>query len=392
MNVKLLKVTLPCLVLALLLPVLALSFTAGPVEAGCPCGDDNPSPPPPPETEVVRVDVSPSGGGDVEVAGRLPYSYPVTRIVEVGNRVYLEAFPADGYYFVGWSGALTGNENPTEVRITTDAEIMAHLFPEEIVSEDNMLRIVFPAGTFVQDKDGEPLIGLELNIVDTPLPPPPEADIVGLPYDLGPHGATFDQPVTINFSYDPDAVPPDVAEEDLVMAYYDEEAAQWLVLPSVVDMVNNTVTTLVDHLSTFTIIAPIPPPLPAAFTPSSLSIYPPEADIGETVIISVLVTNTGELEGSYSLTLELNGMIAETREITLAGGSQTVSFSTAGDEAGTYSVVVNGLEGSFTVREAPILPIVLPSAVMWAIVGLVMAALVSSAVIFPIVSMRRTFR
>jgi len=371
--------------------VLAVSFTASTVEAGCPCGDDNPSPLPP-VTKTVRVDVSPSGGGDVEVAGRLPYAYPVTRTLVNSQPVYLEALPADGYYFVGWSGDLTGNENPTEVKITTDAEIMAHFFPEEIVSEDNMLRIVFPAGTVVQDRDGELLIGLELAIVDTPLPPPPEADIVGLPYDLGPHGATFDQPVTINFSYDPDAVPPDVAEEDLVMAYYDDEAGQWLVLPAVVDMVNNTVTTLVDHLSTFIVIAPIPPPLPAAFTPSSLSISPPEADIGETVIISVLVTNTGELEGSYSLTLELNGMIAETREITLAGGSQTVSFSTAGDEAGTYSVDVNGLEGSFSVREAPILPIVLPSAVMWAILGLVLAALVFSAVILPVVLMLRNFR
>jgi len=389
MKVKLLKVALPWLILALLLPVLALSFMASPVEAGCPCGEDNP---PSPVTITVRVDVSPSGGGDVEVAGRLPYAYPVTRTLVNSQPVYLEAFPADGYYFVGWSGDLTGNENPTEVRIITDAEIMAHFFPEEIVSEDNMLRIVFPAGTFVQDKDGEPLIGLELNIADTPLPPPPEADIIGLPYDLGPHGATFDQPVTINFSYDPDEIPPDVAEEDLVMAYYDDEAVQWLVLPAVVDMASHTVATLVDHLSTFTIIAPIPPPLPAAFTPNSLSIYPPEADIGEMVIISVLVTNTGELEGSYSLTLELNGVIAETREITLAGGSQTVSFSTAEDEAGAYSVDVNGLEGSFTVKEAPILPIVLPSAVTWAIVGLVLAALVFSAVILPVVLMLRNFR
>lgn len=391
MKVKLFKVALPWLVLALILPVLALALTAGPVEAGCSCQEDNP-PPPPPVTKTVRVDVSPHGAGDVVVEGRLSYSYPVTRTVAIGEDVYLEAFPAAGYYFVGWSGDLTGNENPTEVGIDDDTTITAHFFPEEIVSEDNILHLVFPAGTVVRDRDGEPLIGLELSINDTALPPPPEADIVGLPYDLGPHGATFDQPVTINCSYDPDAVPPDVAEEDLVMGYYDDEAAQWLVLPSVVDIASHTVTTLVDHLSTFTIIAPIPPPLPAAFTPSSLSIYPPEADIGETVIISVLVTNTGELEASYSLTLELNGMIAETREITLVGGSRTVTFTTAGDEAGTYSVVVNGLEGSFTVREAPILPIVLPSAVMWTILGLVMAALVFSAVILPAVLMRKTFR
>ena len=387
MNLKPLKIALPWLALALLLPLLALSFTAGTVEAGCGCGGGDPAP----VTVNLRVDVSPHGAGDVEVAGRLPDAYPVTRTVVTSQPVYLEAFPADGYYFVGWSGDLSGNANPAEADIDDDAEITAHFFPEEIVSEDNVLQLVFPAGTIVQDGNGELLIGLELNINGMPLPPPPEADIVGLPYDLGPHGATFDRPVTINCSYDPDEIPPRVAEEELLLGYYDDEAGQWLVLPSAVDMGSHIVSTLVDHLSTFAVIAPIPPPLPAAFAASALSVYPPEAEIGETVTISVLVTNTGEMEGSYSLTLELNGTLAETRELTLAGGSQQVVFSVAGDAAGSYSVEVNGLEGSFTVREAPVLPIVLPAAVMWVILGLAIAALILAGVIFPIVLMRRDY-
>jgi len=393
MNAKLLKVALPWLILVLVLPVLALVFTAGTVEAGCPCeGDGAPSPPPPPPvTKAVRIDVSPGGAGDVEVERQLPPSYPVTRTVVAGESVYLEASPADGYYFVGWGGDLSGNESPVYVKINTNTIITAHFFPEEIVSEDDRLHLVFPVGTAVQDKDGIPLMGLEIAINETPPPPPPEANIVGLPYELGPHGANFDQPVALNFSYDPAGIPPRVAEADLVMGYYDDEAAQWLVLPSAVDMASHTVTTLVDHLSTFAVIAPDPPPLPAAFTASALKVYPPEADIGEAVIIGVLVTNTGELEGSYALTLTVNGEVAETRELTLAGGSQTVVFSTAGDEAGTYSVDINGLEGSFTVLEAPFFPIVLPGAVMWAILGLAMAALAVTAVISPIVSMRRDY-
>jgi uncharacterized repeat protein (TIGR02543 family) len=381
MNAKLLKIALPWLVLALLLPVLALSLTAGTV-AGCPCER---------VTANLRVAVSPHGAGDVEVAGQMPYDYPVTRTVEAGQPVYLEAYPADGYYFVGWSGDLTGNENPTEIDIDADAEITAHFFPEEIVSEDSGLQIIFPAGTVVQDGYGELLIGLDIAVDEMPLPPPHEANIVGLPYDLGPHGATFDRPVTINFSYDPSQIPPRVAEEELLLAYYDDETAQWLVLPSAVDMASHNVTTLVDHLSIFAVIAPNPPPLPAAFTTSALTVSPLEVEIGETVAISVLVTNTGELEGSHSLTLVVNGLVVETTEITLAPGSQQVAFSTAGDEAGTYSVAVDGLEGSFTVLEAPLFPIVLPAAVMWVILGLALAALVVSAVIFPIVKMRRDY-
>jgi len=174
------------------------------------------------------------------------------------------------------------------------------------------------------------------------------------------------------------------------MGYYDEDSGQWLFLPSVVDMASHTVTTLVDHLSTFAVIAPIPPPLPAAFTTSALTVHPLETDIGEAVIISVLVTNTGEVEGSYNVALALNGTVEESRVVTLAGGSQQVVFSTSGGEAGDYSVEVNGLEGSFTVREAPILPIVLPSVVIWAILGLALAALVAAGVIYPIVRMGRT--
>ena len=399
MNRKLIKIALPCLILVLMLPMLVMLFTAKPVEAGCPCEDDDGSPPR--VTRTVSVDVSPSGGGDVEVDGRVPGSYPAKRTVTKGHRVRLEAEPAPGYYFVSWSGDLTGNDNPTDVRINTNTIIVAHFFPEEFVSEDEMLHIVVPEGTIVLDKDGEPLISLELTTNETPLPPPPEANIVGLPYDLGPDGVTFDQPITITCSYDPYEIPLEVAEEDLVIAYYDEDVGEWLVLPSVVDMVNNTVTTLVDHLSTFTIMAPVPMPVPAAFTPSSLSIFPLEANIGETVSISVLVTNTGEQEASYIVTLKINEMIEETREITLAGGSETVTFTTAKDEAGTYSVDVNSLRGSFIVKEVPLMveeepqsqPLAPSTGVNWTILGPILAVVIFSTIFLSIrLRRRRTFR
>ncbi len=388
MNVKLLKVALLWLILALALPLLALSFTAGVASAGCPCEGGGTPPPTPPVTKTICVDVSPGGAGDVEVERQLPYSYPFTRTVVQDENVYLEALPADGYYFVGWGGDLSGSESPIYVRIIEDTNITAHFFPEEIVSEDNVLRVVFPAGTVVRDGDGNPLAGLEIAINETPLLPPPEADIVGLPYELGPHGATFDQLVSLSFSYDPSQIPPRIAEEELVMGYYDDEAEEWLVLPSVVDMANDTITASIDHLSTFAVIAPNPPPLPADFAISALNVSPLEADIGETVTVSVLVTNTGELAGSYTLNLRLDGAAVETREITMAGGSQTATFTTSRDKAGTYAVEVNGLEGSFTVLEAPLLPLALPSAVIWTILGLAIAALVVSAIIVPIVSVR----
>jgi len=402
MNRKLSKIALLWLILVLMLPMVVMLSPAKPVEAGCPCeGDGDGSSPPPPATRTVSVDVSPSGGGNVEVKGRVPDSYPATRTVTKGNRVHLEAQPAPGYYFVSWSGDLIGNENPTDVRINTNTIIVAHFFPEEFVSEDGMLHIVVPQGTIVLDKDGEPLIGLELTTNETPLPPPPEANIVGLTYDLGPDGTSFDQSITIACSYDPYEIPLEVAEEDLVIARYDEDVSEWLASPSVVDVVNNIVTTLVDHLSTFAIMAPLPIPVPAAFTPSSLSIFPLEANIGGTVNISVLVTNTGEQEASYTVTLKINEVIEETREINLAGGSETVTFTTAKGEAGTYSVDVNGLRGSFMVKEVPLMveeepqsqPPAPPTGVKWTILGPILAVIIFLAIFLPIrVRRRRAFR
>ncbi len=92
--------------------------------------------------------------------------------------------------------------------------------------------------------------------------------------------------------------------------------------------------------------------MPAAFTASALSISPVEADSGESLTISVLVTNTGDGAGAYEATLRIDNEIVAGQEISLAGGaSQEVIFTTSRDSAGTYNVDVNGVTGSFVVKE-----------------------------------------
>ena len=88
----------------------------------------------------------------------------------------------------------------------------------------------------------------------------------------------------------------------------------------------------------------------AVFTSSRLSISPGEVNIGETVTISVLITNTGSAAGSYKVAFKINGVVEATKDITLnVGASEEVTFTTAKDVAGSYSVDVDGLSGSFTV-------------------------------------------
>jgi len=261
--------------------------------------------------------------------------------------------PAPPTYYVETN--LLGIE--ASFRISKTGEILKTI---EATSEDGMLTITIPKGTIALGKDGKRLETLEAAVDETPPDPPADANIIGLAYDFGPDGATFDPPITLTFSYDPDALPEGVAEEDLVLAYYDQEAGEWVELDCVVDTVNNVITASVPHFTTFAIIGVVPPvvvpPAPARFTISSLGVLPSELAPGEEVNISVLVANTGGKSGSYTVVLKIDGVKESEERVTIAAGSsRTVSFSVTKEEADSYTVAVNGLSGSFTVA-----PVVVP--------------------------------
>ena len=101
-----------------------------------------------------------------------------------------------------------------------------------------------------------------------------------------------------------------------------------------------------------------PAPGPAAFSLSSLTISPSEIVLGESVTISVEVTNTGEEAGNYEVILKIDGVVEASEEVSVAAGaSQQVIFTVSKDVAKTYSVDINGLSGIFVVDEgAPALP------------------------------------
>ena len=125
-----------------------------------------------------------------------------------------------------------------------------------------------PAGTTAKTAAGTPLekIGLQ-SVVDPPATP--GAHIIGFAYDFTPNGATFSPPITLTLEYDPDSLPEGVAEEDLVVAYYDIETGTWIELAGVVDPVSNTITVQVSHFTMFAVLAPTPAPTPVV-TPTKV--------------------------------------------------------------------------------------------------------------------------
>jgi len=129
------------------------------------------------------------------------------------------------------------------------------------------LTIEISKGTIASGKDGKPLSSLSVTEVTTPLPTPEGANIIGLPFDLGPDGATFDPPITFTWRYDPATLPEGVAAKNLVIAYYDATAKKWIEVAGEVDTANNKVTANVTHFTTYAMLgavtpAPAPEPTP----------------------------------------------------------------------------------------------------------------------------------
>ena len=108
-----------------------------------------------------------------------------------------------------------------------------------------------------------------------------------------------------------------------------------------------------------------PAPEPAAFSLSPLIISPNEVAAGESVTISVEVTNTGEAAGNYAVTLKIDGVVEASKDIIVnAGASKKVTFTTVRDLPGGYAINVNGLSGTLVVTEGAQLllgPLALPA-------------------------------
>ena len=246
-------------------------------------------------------------------------------------------------------------------------------------SLDGNFTITIPDGTIALDKDGSPLSTLTIDIDDSPPDPPEDAHIIGLAYNFDPRGASFEPPIELIINYDPEELPENVSS--VFIAYYDE--GRWTQLEPISGFVDvaGTATGQVSHFTTFAVIATVTPPLPppAAFSVSNLSVQPLEVQPKQVVTITISVANIGGTEGSYTAVLMINDVMEAEKSLTVAAGSsQSVSFSVTREDAGSYSVGVNGLSGSFTVKEKPSLPPAKPP-ISWPVVGGIIAAVVVAA-------------
>jgi len=261
----------------------------------------------------------------------------------------------------------------SRIGITSAGEVKTDF---KVVSTDEMVTLYISKGVFALTKDGQRLS--EIKVWSMAEPPPLENGCIIIAYSFTPDGVTFSPPIELEIRYDPAQIPAGIDEKDLLIAYYDEETGEWIELDGVVDTASNTITAELGHFTAFAIVGYQVAPGPAAFTISSLAISPTEVDIGQNVTINAIVVNTGGETGSYRVILKINGVVEATEEVTVsAGASKKVTFTTAKDVAGSYSVDVNGLSDSFAVTTpvptpTPTPPVPTPTPappVNWALVG-----------------------
>jgi|GEM_PF-3546428 len=85
---------------------------------------------------------------------------------------------------------------------------------------------------------------------------------------------------------------------------------------------------------------------------TSVSVSPSEVKVKENATVTVVVKNLGVAEGTETITLSVNGVVTVQEEVTLgAGESKTLTFEVTKDEPGTYTIDVNGVSKTFTVKE-----------------------------------------
>jgi hypothetical protein len=197
------------------------------------------------------------------------------------------------------------------------------------------------------------------------IPALPENTVAIVVFNITPAGAEFDRDIFLTLGLDQSQLPENAL--NVTMAYYDDVNGVWVPLESEAGGPPNSVSELslsapINHFSIFGVlveIAPTPPPPPAHFVPSGLSIMTSVEKIwepvtfvtktGESVTITANVANDGGQAGTYTVVLKLNGEAVDTQTVTLgAGRSQEVSFTRSGLDYGQYDVEVAGLSGEFT--------------------------------------------
>lgn len=86
------------------------------------------------------------------------------------------------------------------------------------------------------------------------------------------------------------------------------------------------------------------------FRLDSLEITPSKVAAGDTVTVTVDLSNVGASEGTHTVIIEVNRIVVDSKDVTIPGGAtRKVTFSVVKETTGVYNVDIEGLVGTFHV-------------------------------------------
>jgi len=231
-----------------------------------------------------------------------------------------------------------------------------------LTDPDGHFVIEVGSGSKIVSSDGRPLTRMEVKEVEKFVAPPRKTvtlssvyKVTGYIEEVEVPMINFDPSAELTILYDPRDLPEN-AFAPYIANYTEETGWAQLEAPPGSLFEIGKARALIHHASWFGVIAKLslpPPPLPAEFRISDLTINPERSQLGNPVIINLNITNTGEVAGSYEMYLIIDGIVRAVKEITLAGQSiETVSFEVSNLAAGKHQVKIAGLTGEFQIVQA----------------------------------------
>jgi hypothetical protein len=277
-----------------------------------------------------------------------------------GNATYISA----EYTFTTRTPHSSPQPSTLQLQVIVEGKLTTHPISDEgevlerieRTSSDGKMTIIIAEGTIALDKDGNPLRTLTVDAVPDPPPPPEGVHIIGLAYHFGPPGATCNPHITVTWQYNPVDIPEGMAEENLIVAYYDEEMGRWVEVPAVIDVATNTITAQVAYFTTFAIIAA--PPVQYDLTISSTS--------------GGLVTTPGEGTFTYEKGTVVNLVASPESGYRLVKWTGNVG-TVANVNAVNTTITMNG-NYSITANFAKVPPLL--QGISWLLMGVIIAAAV----------------
>jgi hypothetical protein len=214
-------------------------------------------------------------------------------------------------------------------------------------SENGLATLVIDKGVKALHNDGTPMRMISITSMEKIPEPPVGFTMIGSPYNFGPDGATFSPSITLTLTYDPTKLPTNLDTHKMFLAWWNVSSNKWIELQTVVDTNVHTISAQIDRFSSF---AAFTNTQSVIFDINNLNIEPSQVNAGEKAIVSVTVTNSGDLSGDCTVTLSVNGKKESSQTVTvISNASLKVNFDFVRESAGTYKVEVNSLSRNIPV-------------------------------------------